>query len=410
MEIRHREKEIREKFSKNKLRFDESTYHFSQKEREKAFIDSQYPDPEDRKKYQFYREEWHRRADECDPGPQPLAVICELTSACNLQCTMCYTITPEFQDTVVGAQRIMPWDTVVRVVDECAEIGVYSMLFSWRGESPLYRSRGSDGKSHDFADVLAYARQKGILEVTSLTNGRSFSDELIEKTVKAQPNWISFSIDGLGPQYNKIRRSVAKDRGKDAFDSVILVMKKMIEVRDGLGFTRPQIRTNTIYPPIAQNPEEYKDFMEGLGVGLVTVNELMDFRGAELPEEAILPDWYCTYPFQRLVVSANGVVLPCPGAHNEEEELILGRYVGSPIKRTVENGEVRQFEYPEITLKKAWHSDAINRVRELHRNNLRQEIWACKHCRHGAQKHGVSWIPEDWDLNSMEWSDRAWRE
>jgi MoaA/NifB/PqqE/SkfB family radical SAM enzyme len=409
MPIRDREKELQEKYSKNKLSFGETTYHFSEKQKEEAFVDAQFPDPEDKKRYRTYREEWHRRSDECDPGPQPLAVICELASACNLQCTMCYTITPEFQESVVGAQRVMPWDTVVRIVDECAEIGVYSILFSWRGESPLYKSKGSDGIVHDFADVLAYAREKGILEVTSLANGRSFAGKLMEKVVDAQPNWISFSIDGLGDAYNKIRRSISSET-KDPFDTVIANLKEMIAYRDKLGYTRPQIRTNSIYPSISQDPEAYRTFMEGIGVGLVTVNELMDFRGAELPEDAILDDWYCTYPFQRLVVSANGVVLPCPGAHNEEEELVLGRYVGSPIKRTVKDGQLKTHEYHEISLKDAWHSEDINKIRELHKENRRKEIWACKHCRHGAKKHGAEWIPEDWNQEKMEWTDRAWRE
>ena len=50
---------------------------------------------------------------------------------------MCYTITDEFKNTVLGAQRMLPWKTVKKIIDECSEIGVYSMLFSWR-ENPHY--------------------------------------------------------------------------------------------------------------------------------------------------------------------------------------------------------------------------------------------------------------------------------
>lgn len=410
MKIRNREEQISAQYGNNKLKFDESTYHYSSSEKEDLFIKSQFQSPGEIEKYHVYRKEWHRRADEMDPGSFPLAVICELVSSCTLSCEMCYTITPEFQNSVVGIQRVLPWDVVTRIIDECVEIGVYSILFSWRGESTLYKSRGKDGKSHDFADVLEYARRKGILEVTSLTNGRILTDSLIEKIVKAQPNWISFSIDGLIGEYNKIRKPVKTDNGKEPFDIVINNLKKMITLRDEIGLKKPQIRTNTIYPPIAKNPESYRIFMEEIGVGLVTVNEILDFRGAELPEDAIMDDWFCQYPFQRLVVSANGIILPCPGAHNEEEELVLGRYLGTHEKEVTINGLSKIIKFEETSLKDAWESKKMKNIQILHRENRRKELLACKHCRHGAKKHGATWIPEEWDMEKMEWVGGVWRE
>ena len=118
---------------------------------------------------------------------------------------MCYTITDKFQNSVVGAQRMMPWNSVKKIIDEAAILGVPSMSFSWRGESTMYLQKDDDGNSKDFADVLAYARKKGILEITSLTHGQLIDEKLAEKIVLAEPSWISFSIDGLAPTYNKIR-------------------------------------------------------------------------------------------------------------------------------------------------------------------------------------------------------------
>ena len=410
MKIREREKNLVGQFNNNKLKFHESTYHYSSEEKENDFVKSQFKTSEEFIKYQEYRKEWHRRADKIDSGVVPLAVICELVSTCDLKCEMCYTNTPEFQDAIIGAQRVLPWDTVVSVIDECVEIGVYSILFSWRGESTLYRSKGSDGKFHDFADVLDYARTRGILEVTSLTNGRNLSGKLIEKIVLAQPNWISFSVDGMDEGYGKIRKSLKAEEAEDPFQVVVSNIKKMIEIRDTLGFTRPQIRTNTIFPPISNDPERYKTFMEEIGVGLVTVNELLDFRGAELPEEAISDNWFCQYPFQRLVISANSIIMPCPGAHNEEDELVLGRYMGASSKQIVKNGKTKTTNYAEISLKQAWGSQKLKKIHKLHRENRRKEILSCKHCRHGAVTHGVDWIPEDWDMERMEWRGRMWRE
>lgn len=410
-EFRAKDSNIASKYTTNKMEFDESTYCYSSEQKEKEFIDSQFPSGEQKERYKAYREEWHRRADECDAGGKPLAVICELVSSCNLTCEMCYTITEEFQETVVGDQRLMPWEMVVRIIDECAEIGVPSVLFSWRGESTMYRVKGPDGKPRDFADALAYAREKGILEVTSLTNGRVMSPELINKIVRAQPNWISFSIDGLSEAYGKVRKAVKTDKGCEPFELVTSNIKKIVQLRDKLGFSKPQIRTNTIFPAIADDPNKYRETMENLGVGLVTINEILDFRGLELLDDDILDNWMCMYPFQRLVVSANGTVLACPGAHNEEDDVALGKIPGGIKKRVQINGASKNLEYPEGTLMDAWNSEKLIRIREFHATNRRKEIWACKHCRHGAKKYGVKWLPDDWDMEKMQWKDgRAFRE
>ena len=404
-DFRVKGQQIAEKYDSNKMDFDESTYHYSSKEKEQQFINAQFVTEEEKRTYKIYREEWHRRADKLDSGDKPLAVICELVSSCNLHCEMCYTITPEFQDTVVGSQRMMPWAQVVKIVDECVEIGVYSILFSWRGESTMYRVKGPDGKLKDFADVLAYAREKGILEVTSLTNGRLMTPELVKKIVDAQPNWISFSVDGLGETYDKVREQVKTDKGENPFELLVKNIKMLVEERNRRGLAKPQIRSNTIFPAISENPEKYKQFMEEIGVGMVTVNAILDYRGAEMDEDDILDNWFCQYPFQRLVVSANGTIMACPGAHNEEEEVAMGLFPGGSKKTVKVNGTDKIIEQPEMTLMEAWRSDKLNQVRHLHATNRRKDIWACKHCRHGAKKYGAEWIPEEWDMQEMKWED-----
>ena len=59
----------------------------------------------------------------------------------------------KFQNSVIGAQRMMPWPVVKSIIDECAELGIPSMLFSWRGESTLYRFKEKDGNIIRFSDV-----------------------------------------------------------------------------------------------------------------------------------------------------------------------------------------------------------------------------------------------------------------
>ncbi|MBD3267913.1 hypothetical protein GF373_14705 [bacterium] len=387
-------------------------YRLDTDAREQAFIDNQFPTQADKERYAWYRNEWYRRANEFDAGTIPLAVTCELVSHCNLGCAMCYTITDEFQNAVVGAQRMLPWPIVKAVIDECAALKVPSMLFSWRGESTMYRSV-HEGKQYRFPDVLKYAREKGILEITSLTHGQLMDKDMAQGIIEAEPNWISFSVDGLEPAYNKIRTPKARQNTNyNAFKKITENIQYLVALRNEQGKTRPQIRVNTIYPAIADNRDAYQQFMAELGVDLVTVNELLDFRVEELPDSAIMDNWACQYPFQRLTISANGILLPCTGAHNEESGLVLGRYQGSPPK-VVRNtdGSTTRIDVPELDLKTCWHNAKLEEIRKIHKEGNRKTINpGCKYCRHGVKKHGPDWIPQDWDMDTMEWKGHTWME
>jgi len=413
--IRRREEPLQRKWAGRNPRtpVNNQQYSFATPERHDAYVRAQFPDAAERARYRRYREEWYRRAKEFDPGAAPLAVTCELVSTCNLGCAMCYTISEAFQGSVVGAQRMLPWPIARAVIDEAAALGVPSMLFSWRGESSMYRQYDANGDLVRFPDVLAYARRRGILEVTSLTHGQLIDDAMAAAIVAAEPSWISFSVDGLAEAYNKIRTPAnKKGAGYDAFATVTGNIRRLAAARAAAGKTRPQIRVNSVFPAIAGDPDAYRRFMESIGVGWVTVNELLDFRGEDLPDADVIDDWACQYPFQRLTVSANGIVLPCTGAHNEEDGLVLGRYRGAAPKVVrAADGSMATVEVPEIGLRQAWHCDKLARIRRLHRDNRRKEIDpGCRSCRHGAVKHGVGWVPDDWNMQTMAWEGGTWRE
>ena len=412
--FRRRDNSVRESWRgvNERMVVNDTQHSFSSPEKERAFFEGQVNTPQDKARYKIYREEWFRRAKEFDPGPQPLSVVIELVSTCNLGCSMCYTITEEFQNSVIGAQRSMPWPVVRNVIDECAELDVPSLLFSWRGESTLYRQRDEGGGEVSFANVLSYARRAGILEITCLTNGQTIDEDMARGIVAAEPNWISISIDGLEPAYNRIRRPRKATPVESPFLTLFDNIRRLVRLRDEAGKTRPKIRSNAVYPSIASDPEGYRDFFEGVGVDWVTVNELLDFRGENMPDECVKDDWACQYPFQRIAISSNGIVLPCTGAHNEEEHLVLGRYIGTPpkvVRRA--DGSKAMIDVPETTIREAWTGEKLENIRRMHMENRRKEIApGCRNCRHGAVKHGVTWIPDEWNMETMEWEGREWRE
>lgn len=400
---------IRKKFGKEKewKSVNEDQYVVSEID-EGDLYKKMFPTENELNEYYEYRKKWFEQGKNAEPGEKPLSINCELVSTCNLACTMCYTITSKFQNSVIGAQRMLPWKLVKRIIDECAENKIPSISFSWRGESTLYRDHDEDGKLVTFPDVLQYARNRGILEITCLTHGQLIDEKMAEKIVDAEPTWINFSIDGLKENYNKIRTPAKKQNTNyNAFQDVVDAIKRLDKFKKLKNKTRPIIRTNTIFPAVINDFEEYKNFFLKIGVEYITVNEIFDYRHTSTPEELIRKNWYCQYPFQRLTISSNGIIIPCTGAINEEKNLVIGKVKGSANKVIRDTkGNVVEENIEDFSLMEAWRSKKINWVRSMHKTNKRTDIEpGCKNCHIGHIKTGYTKIPEKWNLENSTWSE-----
>ena len=144
--------------------------------------------------------------------------------------------------------------------------------------------------------------------------------------------------------------------------------------------------------------------MLGIGVDFITVNEIVDYRHHRLDDKMVRENWACQFPFQRLTVSANGVMLPCTGCYNEEIGLVLGKYNGSPSKVVRGyDGKVAKSDLEDLTLMDAWHSTKLKEIRKLHKDGLKKIEPGCRNCHHGAQKHGADYVPKEWDKKSQQW-------
>ena len=54
----------------------------------------------------------------------------EISSACDMRCPMCYTITKEFNNVV--KRKFMPLNNYKKIIDECISFGAYSIRISLR--------------------------------------------------------------------------------------------------------------------------------------------------------------------------------------------------------------------------------------------------------------------------------------
>ena len=149
-------------------------------------------------KHLAYRLLWELRPIFSFPGSSPLAVDVELASYCNFRCRMCQQSTNWWNKLGISVKdSLMPWELFTKVVDECAEMGVYSMKINWRGE-PMANPH--------FAECIRYMKEAGIHEVMMNTNASYITEENVDDLLTSGIDRIIISCDGVSREtYNKIR-------------------------------------------------------------------------------------------------------------------------------------------------------------------------------------------------------------
>lgn len=291
-------------------------------------------------RYLWNRFRWHYYPRLHQGGQFPDHVDLELSSACDMKCPMCYTITDQYKrDVKLG---LMKTDLFKRLVDECAGHGCYSIRLSLRGEPFLHKQ---------IVELVRYAKQKGIREVSTLTNGLKLNPNLFIELMEAGLDWITISFDGMGETYNRIRAPAN-------FEDAVAKIRTYHEIKKGRKAVKPIIKVQTVWPAIAANPDAFYSLFEPITDG-VSANPLIDYLRKDTEIE-YLENFTCPVLWQRLVVGSDGRVLLCS---NDE----MGAYI---------IGDANQESLYEI-----WHGERLRRARKIHlAKRGHRDIEPCKHC------------------------------
>lgn len=313
----------KEKMKKPEVPINKGNYSMDTPDREAQF--EQYRGEGWENEYKTYRKNWTELAQNQQASEYPLLVDLELASVCNLKCPMCYTISPEFRKKV--NTTLMDFDLFKRIIDE---IGgkVPALRLSLRGEATLHKK---------FIECIAYAKQNGIKEVSTLTHGGKLTPEFFKRMVNAGIDWITISIDGVGETYEKIRAPIT-------FNDTLERIKNIKRYKDEHGLHRPVIKIQGIWPAIQENPEQYYDTFAPY-VDLVAFNPLIDYLGKD-EDIVYMDDFSCPQQYQRLVIGADGLVMKY--SNNEENQGVIG-------------------DVNQETVHQIWHGEKMNKVREIHR-------------------------------------------
>jgi len=290
--------------------------------------------------YRANRRQWQQYPEQRYVSDYPLHVDLELASVCNLRCPMCFTITDAFKKQVNA--KLMDFDLYTKLVDECAAGGVYSLRLSYRGEAFLHPK---------VVDACRYAKQRGIKEVSSLTNGVRLDEAMFVAMMEAGLDWLTISIDGLGETYEQIRRPAKFDRAVEKITAYARIKREA-------GRLKPVVKIQSILPAIEDDPQAFYNVFAPIS-DMVSANPLIDFM-ADIKASPKVSDFSCPQIYQRLTIGADGLAMMC--ANDEKGEHIVG-------------------DANKQTIHEIWHGEAMRQVRDIHsRHQGCAEIHPCNSC------------------------------
>lgn len=276
--------------------------------------------------YKKYRDNWSSFPEKQFIAEYPLLVDLELSTVCNLKCPMCYTTTDEFKKKVKNS--FMDFELYKKIIDEIAG-KVPAIRLSLRGESTLHPN---------FKDAIKYAKDNGIDEVSTLTNASKLTPDFFREIMFAGIDWITISLDGMYEVYESIRKPLK-------FVDTLQKIKDIKLIKDEHNMVRPVIKIQTAWPAIREDPESFYNTFKPY-VDLIAYNPLIDYLWKDNNIKYI-EDYSCPQIYQRLVVGVDGKVFMC--GFDELGENIIGDAVTESIY-------------------KIWHSEGMNKVRDIHRD------------------------------------------
>lgn len=295
-----------------------------------------------REQYEHYRREWNRADRDSYCPPHPLHIDIELSDACNLKCKMCAhgigIATP------VG---FMERNLVFRLVQECAELGVHSIKFNWRGEAAL---------NPILPEAVALAKAKGILEVQINTNGLPKKQNIYIECADAGIDRIIFSVDGFSAQsYESIRI------GGD-YQQLIKNIQGLLQWKKDKDKKKPLVRVQMVRT--TGNNHEVENFVHHwqLLVDDVRISDVMDRgqgSGLEVGDSITVGRRRCPQPFQRLVIARDGRVSPC--CADWDQKYIVGNVLHE-------------------SLLSIWNGDRMARMREVQDRVDLDKVSICAKC------------------------------
>jgi len=158
---------------------------------------------------------WHLdRLNDWNKGKRivPIEIMISLTNGCNSRCKFCYGKFMGQKSEFL--RQDMNITDIYRLIDDCKELGVKSIVLMGNGENTLHKK---------FYEIVKYIKDSG-LDIGMATNGILIKDKNM-KTILDCFTWVRISVCASNRELYK------KIHGVDKFDLVIENISKLIKLK-----------------------------------------------------------------------------------------------------------------------------------------------------------------------------------
>ncbi len=237
----------------------------------------------------------------------PVLLLVEPSSRCNLSCRFCPTMGAE-----PGEQGELDMALYERLLDECGDRLIFLCL--WFYGEPLLHP--------ELERMVRMARQRGIMVAVS-TNGVALTPQRASALLDADLDWLFVSLDGATAATHD------GHRGAGSFDRTVENLRWLLTERRRKGLSKPLVE---LKPILHRDNEHERDAMLALGRELgadrVTFQKLTWTHNPALREHAPRDEhMVLSYPqggpraqschrsLSSAVVAWDGTLLPCCEDH-----------------------------------------------------------------------------------------------
>jgi sulfatase maturation enzyme AslB (radical SAM superfamily) len=160
--------------------------------------------------------------------PPVTSIQVVLSDFCNHDCSFCfYRRSNNHTDTFADGEqhnprRYIPLDVINTTIDQAAEMGTKSMVFTGGGEPTMY-------KKH--VEVFNRALDKGIA-AGLITNGAHIKDTCLESLMRF--TWVRVSLDAATPETYKELRRVRDGEFEKVLNNVTRMVKRRAETKSSV--------------------------------------------------------------------------------------------------------------------------------------------------------------------------------
>lgn len=260
----------------------------------------------------------------------PLYLMLEQTYSCNLKCPLCIQGLPDVKNRFNTNFAVMPRFIFDKIVLEGEQYCCPSIAFHNNDEPLLVK---------DLSERVAFAKDHGFMDLFITTNGNLLYPDVMRRLVEAGITRILFSLDAATPKtYKKVRPN-------GNFSVVMNNLKALLEYKKAKRLSLPAVRVSFVVNKFNAHEQNFfiktfskrVDYLEIQGFSTY-YNTNIDFIP---PNAKWVKSFRCTEPWRKLIIRANGDVLPCCSFYGYE--IVLGNCLQISLKDIFQHAMCQQF-------------------------------------------------------------------